>query len=109
MAIAGVEKLKRYKQLADLFMEYRSSAMARRSEWDDLPDAQNGDESDSRAEALANRLEEMGPIFVKLGQALSSRSDLLPPAYLKALSRLQDNLEPFSFEEVEKAIEEELG
>jgi predicted unusual protein kinase regulating ubiquinone biosynthesis (AarF/ABC1/UbiB family) len=51
----------------------------------------------------------MGPIYVKIGQVLSSRSDLLPVAYTTALARLQDGIEPFSFGEVEKIVEEELG
>ena len=43
----------------------------------------------------------MGPTFVKLGQLLSSRADLLPMPYLDALARLQDRVEPFSFCQVE--------
>ena len=43
------------------------------------------------------------------GQILSSRPDLLPEAYLKALSRLQDKVKPFPFEEVEQTIVQELG
>jgi len=58
---------------------------------------------------LAADLEAMGPTFVKLGQLLSSRPDLLPPAYLKALARLQDDVRPFPFEEVEKIVTAELG
>ncbi len=51
----------------------------------------------------------MGATFVKLGQVLSSRPDLLPPPYLEALSRLQDRVEPFSGDEAERIVEEELG
>jgi ubiquinone biosynthesis protein len=46
---------------------------------------------------------------VKLGQVLSSRPDLLPPRYTKALARLQDDVKPFSFEEVSVIVEAELG
>jgi predicted unusual protein kinase regulating ubiquinone biosynthesis (AarF/ABC1/UbiB family) len=46
---------------------------------------------------------------VKLGQVLSSRPDLLPEPYLKALARLQDNVKPFAFEEVEEIVASELG
>lgn len=60
-------------------------------------------------EELARDLEKMGPTFVKLGQVLSSRADLLPEPYLKALSRLQDNVKPFSFEQVEEIVQTELG
>lgn len=69
------------------------------------------DSGDERrdAEKLAEDLEGMGPTFVKLGQLLSTRADLLPPVYLKALSRLQDEVDPFPFEEVEKIVTVELG
>ena len=60
-------------------------------------------------EELADDLEKMGPTFVKLGQLLSSRADLLPEPYLKALSRLQDKVKPFPFEDVETIVEMELG
>ena len=46
---------------------------------------------------------------IKLGQLLSTRADLIPPAYAKALSRLQDSVEPFGFEEVEQIVSTELG
>jgi len=51
----------------------------------------------------------MGPTFIKLGQVLASRSDLLPAPYLKALSKLQDKVEPFPFEQVEDIVQHELG
>ena len=54
-------------------------------------------------------MQELGPTFVKLGQLLSTRAELLPPRYLEALARLQDNVEPFAFEEVQRTVEEELG
>src|SRR5204862_6386306 len=61
------------------------------------------------AEELACDLEKMGPTYVKLGQLLSTRADLLPVPYLKALTRLQDKVEPFDFPEVEKIVATELG
>lgn len=61
-----------------------------------------------RAEAFALRLKEMGSTFVKFGQLLSTRPDLVPPEYVVALESLQDNVEPFSFAEVETIVEEEL-
>ena len=60
-------------------------------------------------EQLADDLEAMGGTFVKLGQLLSSRSDLLPEPYLTALTRLQDKVRPFSYPEVEQIILTELG
>ncbi len=68
-----------------------------------------GEEEPAKAEELAADLERMGPAFVKLAQLLSTRADLLPQPYLDALSRLQDKVEPFPFEEVEGIVREELG
>jgi ubiquinone biosynthesis protein len=59
-------------------------------------------------EDLARDLEAMGPTFIKLGQLLSTRADLLPPDYLAALSTLQDDVEPVPFEEVQRIVAEEL-
>jgi ubiquinone biosynthesis protein len=60
-------------------------------------------------EQLVDDLERMGPTHVKLGQVLAGRPDLMPESYRKSLERLQDNVKPFPFEEVEKIIEQELG
>jgi ubiquinone biosynthesis protein len=63
----------------------------------------------AKAEELAKDLEKLGPTFVKLGQLLSTRVELMPKAYLDALSRLQDKVEPFGFDEVEKIVSSEIG
>ena len=63
----------------------------------------------ARAEAFAKSLKEMGPTYVKFGQILSTRPDIVPPEYIAALESLQDQTEPFSFAEVEKIVETELG
>ena len=67
------------------------------------------EDEETAAKAFACDLEEMGPTFVKLGQMLSTRADLLPPTYLHALERLQDEVEPIAVEEVHGVIERELG
>src|SRR3954466_4934641 len=61
------------------------------------------------AKRLAAALEKRGPTFVKVGQLLSTRPDLLPPAYIDALARLQDNVAPIDFEVVRGVVETELG
>jgi ubiquinone biosynthesis protein len=94
-SLRPTERLQRWKKIAGLAWKYH-----------DAP-AQN-DES-SPAKQLADDLEEMGPAYVKLGQVLASRPDLLPPQYTKALARLQDNVKAFSFEEVSVIVEAELG
>lgn len=60
-------------------------------------------------EDFARSLEQYGPTYVKFGQLLSTREDLLPPAYTEALARLQDAVETVPVEQVRAAIEESLG
>jgi ubiquinone biosynthesis protein len=61
------------------------------------------------AEQFVRDVETLGPTFIKLGQLLSTRADLLPPAYVDALARLQDKVEPFPFDEVAAIVEVELA
>src|SRR5437016_4127970 len=63
----------------------------------------------ARAEAFASALKAMGPTYVKFGQVLSTRPDIVPQEYITALESLQDHIEPFSFADVERIIESELG
>jgi len=58
---------------------------------------------------LATDLEAMGPTFVKLGQLLSTRPDLLAPAQIASLARLQDRCEPVAFDAIRDIVETELG
>lgn len=61
------------------------------------------------ATAFRDRLVELGPAYIKLGQVLSTRPDLLPAEYVEALEKLQDDLEPVPFAEIAELIESELG
>ena len=63
----------------------------------------------SSAERMRLALEELGPTFVKLGQLLSTRPDVIPHAFVKEFEKLQDNVPSFSFEEVLSQITSELG
>ena len=63
----------------------------------------------SRGERLRLALEELGPIFVKFGQALSTRRDLLPTDIADELAKLQDRVPPFPGEQAQAAIEASLG
>ncbi|MGH8105898.1 MAG: ABC1 kinase family protein, partial [Arenimonas sp.] len=60
-------------------------------------------------EEFTKDLEALGPTFVKVGQMLSTRPDLLPPDYIAALGRLQDKALPCDFESIKTMIETELG
>jgi ubiquinone biosynthesis protein len=63
----------------------------------------------SGAQRLRLALEELGPTFMKLGQVLSARADLLPPSVVAELRRLQDEAPAIPFDEVRGRIETELG
>jgi len=108
----SLKHVKRYKDIAWLFMKYGRSSLVKSAGLESVLDdseSASAQEKDPKAAELADDLEKMGPTFVKLGQILSTRPDFLPPPYIEALSRLQDKVEPFSFEEVEKVISVELG
>ncbi|KAK2980507.1 hypothetical protein RJ640_022509 [Escallonia rubra] len=62
-----------------------------------------------RAAQLRDILVQLGPAYIKIAQAISSRPDLIPPSYLDELSLLQDRIAPFSTEEAFNTIEKELG
>jgi len=104
------ERLKRYKDVVALFIKYGREDLVQRPS---ILTSSNGQEkaliAEPKAEEFADDLEKLGPTFIKLGQLLSTRADLLPGPYLESLSRLQDQVEPFSFAEVEQIVSSELG
>jgi predicted unusual protein kinase regulating ubiquinone biosynthesis (AarF/ABC1/UbiB family) len=109
--------LKRYTEIAWLCMKYGRGDLVKKAGLDGLlaKEEKRGSaerpgegEPPPKALELAADLERMGPTFVKLGQLLSTRADLVPEAYIEALSRLQDKVEPFPFAEVEKIIAEDF-
>jgi len=61
------------------------------------------------ARDAVNNLESLGPTFIKLGQIMSIRPDVLPPAVMGELAKLQDKITPFSCEEAKRMVAEELG
>jgi ubiquinone biosynthesis protein len=67
------------------------------------------DEHEDHAAGLASALEELGPCYIKLGQLLSTRPDVLPADYIQALSRLQDTITPVPFEKITSIVESDLG
>jgi ubiquinone biosynthesis protein len=68
-----------------------------------------GDDQDSAAARFRNVLEDLGPTFIKLGQVMSTRPDIMPPAFMNELKRLQDRVPPMPIEEVHTQIEQALG
>ena len=103
MALAA--RLSRYRDFATFFARYRKADFVTHA--GDESSTLTGDAAE--AAAFAHDLEKLGPTFIKLGQLLSTRADLLPPAYLEALARLQDDVTPFPYADVERIVQEELG
>jgi len=109
----NLNHLSRYKDIARLLWKYGRSDLVKQMAIDEQLAAEKekepADAGETPPEQLADDLEAMGATFVKLGQVLSSRPDLLPAPYLKALARLQDKVKPFPYEEVEQIVETQLG
>src|ERR1700716_1451071 len=105
------QHLNRYRQIAWLFVKYGRSDLVKDAGLEETLEAEQRvtPKEAAKAEELAGDLERLGPTFVKLGQLLSTRVELMPRAYLEALSRLQDKVEPFGFADVEKTVTEEIG
>ncbi len=108
-----VKHLRRYKEIATLLWKYGRSDLVKQMAIDDELAEEERKQLESSGETspeqLTDDLEAMGPTFVKLGQVLSSRPDLLPEPYLEALARLQDKVKPFPFEQAQEIVESELG
>jgi predicted unusual protein kinase regulating ubiquinone biosynthesis (AarF/ABC1/UbiB family) len=105
------ERLKRYKDVTMLLVKYGRSDLVKQAGLEEHLEIDEHAlaETAPKAEELATDLEKLGPTFIKLGQLLSTRADLLPGPYLEALSRLQDHIEPFPYEEVDRIVSGELG
>jgi predicted unusual protein kinase regulating ubiquinone biosynthesis (AarF/ABC1/UbiB family) len=105
------QHLNRYRQIAWLFVKYGRSDLMKDAGLEETLEAEQRvtPKEAAKASELADDLEKLGPTFIKLGQLLSTRVELMPRAYLEALARLQDKVEPFPFDEVEKIVTSELG
>ena len=105
------QHLRHYKDIALLLFKYgRRDLVARAGRTELLPQEPERDaQAEAAAEGLAADVERLGPTFIKLGQLLSTRPDIVPPAYAEALARLQDRCEPLPFGEIETVLSEELG
>lgn len=102
----------RYASIAKLLIKYGHGDLVRHIGLEPglASEASKADhEGKPGPQSLAKDLEQLGPTFIKLGQLLSTRADFLPPEYMDALARLQDDVEPLPPGIVEQTIEEELG
>lgn len=107
------DKIRRYYKFIRFMLKYWNSDLFRQTSAAALNnelDEEDGDHTfDQTPEELVEDLQAMGPTYIKLGQLLSTRPDLLPDEYLNALASLQDNVPPVPFEEIKEIIEKELG
>ncbi|MCW4452188.1 AarF/UbiB family protein [Kaistella sp. BT6-1-3] len=105
------EKFSSYTKFISFILKYWNSDVFKAASENALNN-ENFDDSEhdyKNPEELAEDLKNMGPTYVKLGQLLSTRPDLIPEPYLKALESLQDDVEEIPYSEVQKIVEEEIG
>ena len=112
MAQAPPRSLGRISEIAQVAVRHGFGYFFHRNRLTDLV----GEDGEVVAEAPSERgrhlrelLDELGPTFVKFGQLLSMRPDVLPPDIIAELRGLQDDVRPFPFEDVERVIGEDLG
>ena len=109
-------------QLPPRKLRWQSSSLARQREvflttftflffiwWDKFWQNNTSRNRSRRADWLVRHMLELGPTFIKIGQSLSTRVDLLPPEYISSLAQLQDKVPAFSAKEAREIIEIELG
>lgn len=112
--ILSPKHLPRLTAIVGLFTNYGLRDFAKRQGLLNLDGAGSGGEGEgdgdgaAKAKAFRKRLVELGPAYIKLGQVLSTRPDLLPRPYIDELEHLQDDVPPMPFEQVETTLEEEL-
>ena len=97
-----VTKSERYREILDVLARHGIGVVD-----DEFVKHRDGDQV--RAEHLRRACEELGTMFIKLGQALSTRGDLLPDAYRKELAKLQDEVVPVPANLIAEVIRDDLG
>ena len=102
--------LARSAQILRFLLKYRSAGVFTGLDLDvPLPPGTEPPPTAGKPEEFVDDLEALGPTFVKIGQALSTRPDMVPAAYIAALERMQDDVAPVPFAEIRATIEESLG
>lgn len=99
--------MERRTQVLRFLWRYRNSGVFSGIALD--PELGEHAEVEGSPEEFSRDLEALGPTFVKLGQMLSTRPDIVPPAYATALERMQENVGTIPFERIREVVEEELG
>jgi ubiquinone biosynthesis protein len=110
----AVKNIQRLRQIISVFVRHGFADVVDRMDLGKfLPSRMRSSPEEEADKTTPERLrlafEELGPTFVKLGQLLSTRSDLLPENFIDEFTRLQDNVQPLPFEVVRSVVERELG
>lgn len=109
----ALQQLNNYAKFFSFILKYYNSDVVKSTANSVLNEIEkteiSEDEYNQKPEELVEDLKKMGPTYVKLGQLLSTRPDLLPENYLQALANLQDDVETVPYEEIQKIFEEEIG
>jgi len=102
--------LGRTTQILRFLLKYRSAGVFTGLDLDAMGlDESTPPPTEGKPEEFVDDLEALGPAFVKIGQALSTRPDMVPAAYIAALERMQDDVAPVPFDVIREVIENELG
>lgn len=105
------KNLERYQKFLSFMLKYWNSDLLNDTTSHAMEEetARTFSDYEQTPDELVEDLKKMGPTYIKLGQLLSTRPDLLPDRYLLALASLQDDLPPISYEEVQEIVENEIG
>lgn len=109
------EYLKRYKDIVHLLMKYGQSDIVQVAGLNEpeimaeIAQEPNNYGKMASPDDLVEDLQKLGPTYIKIGQFLSTRPDIIAPQYLKALARLQDKVDPIPFGDVEEIVMSEIG
>lgn len=108
------EKFTNYKKFISFVLKYWNSDIFNHASDSALNHAVQEEQEDSenayqKPEELVEDLKSMGPTYIKLGQTLSTRPDLMPEAYMQALTSLQDDVDAIPYSEIQQIVEDEIG
>lgn len=107
--IRTIRKIRRIRRIVNVLVKYGFEIFLERIHISIFPLKKKKNLEYSLPIRVRKILEELGPTFIKLGQVLSTRPDLIPFEYIKELENLQDNVKPEKFEVMKETIEKELN
>lgn len=102
-------RITRSAQILGFLLKYRSARIFSGLDVDASELVPEEVDTEGKPEQFVADLEALGPTFIKIGQSLSTRPDMVPPEYIAALERIQDDVAPLPAETIREVIEAELG